>query len=146
MPGQIPPEARADYNSLLEFLMPFAEDMLKKHGEFFPFGAAVSTAGEVVAHATYDGNETPAAEEVLASLVQGFQAEARAGKVRATGICSDGRIMHDGKKVDAVIITLEHVSGNASKTCTPYRKNLFGKYRFGDLIAGLAEPRVFVTG
>src|SRR5438128_1871245 len=57
MAGQPTPEAKQDYNALLGALMPFAEQMLKKHGEFFPFGAAVSTTGEVGAHATYDGNE-----------------------------------------------------------------------------------------
>jgi hypothetical protein len=92
---------------------------------FFPFGAAVRTAGEVTAHATYDGNETPPSEEVIASLVQAFQGEARAGKIRATGICYDGRIMQDGKKADAVILSLEHVSGNASKTCVPYTKGMY---------------------
>ena len=116
MAGQPTPEAREDYNALLELLMPFAEQMLKKNGEFFPFGAAVSTEGEVRACATYDGNETPASEEVIAMLAQGFQGEAGDGKIRATGICYDGRIVQDGKKVDAVIISLEHVSGSATKT------------------------------
>ena len=146
MAGQPTPEAKQDYNALLDALMPFAEQMLKKHGEFFPFGAAVSTTGEVGAYATYDGNETSASEEVIASLVQGFQGEARDGKIRATGICYDGRIVQDSKKVDAVIISLEHVSGNASKTCVPYTKGLFGGYRFGQLIASLDDPKIFVAG
>ena len=145
MAGQPSPEAREDYNALLEALMPFAENMLKKHGEFFPFGAAVSTAGEVSAHATHDLNETPPSEEVIASLVQAFQSEARAGKIRATGICYDGRIVQNGKKVDAVIISLEHVSGSASKTCVPYTKGMFGKYRFGEMIAVFEEPKIFAT-
>jgi len=145
MPQQPSPEAREDFNALLDALMPFAEEMLKKNGEFFPFGAAVSTAGEVSGHATYDGNETPSSEDVIAGLVQAFQQDARAGKIRATGICYDGRIVQDGKKVDAVIIGLEHVSGCASKTCVPYSKGMFGKYRFGDLIASFDEPKIFVT-
>ena len=144
MSTQLSPEARQDYNALLEFLMPFAEQMLKKNGEFFPFGAAVNTTGELSAAATYDGNETPASEDVIAMLVQGFQGQARGGKIRATGICYDGRIVQEGKKVDAVIISLEHVSGNASQTCVPYTKGMFGKYRFGEIIAGLGEPKIFV--
>ena len=145
MSAQPTPEAREDYNALLEFLMPFAEQMLKKNGEFFPFGAAVSTEGEVQACATYDGNESPASEEVIALLLQGFQGDAREGKIRATGICYDGRIVQDGKKVDAVIISLEHASGGATKTCIPYTKSMFGKYRFGELIAGVDDPKVFVN-
>lgn len=143
MSAQPSPEARQDYNALLEMLMPFAEQMLKKHGEFFPFGAAVNTTGELLAAAGYDGTETPPSEDVIALLVQGFQNDARAGKIRASGICYDGRIVEDGKKVDAVIISLEHVSGNATKTCVPYTKGLFGKYRFGELTAGLDDPKIF---
>ena len=48
MPTQPTPEAKEDYNALLNWLMPFAEDMLKKHGEFFPFGAAVNAAGDTI--------------------------------------------------------------------------------------------------
>ena len=145
MSAQPTREAREDYNALLEFLMPFAEQMLKKNGEFFPFGAVVSTEGEVIARATYDGNESPASEDVIALLLKGFQGEAREGKIRATGICYDGRIVQDGKKVDAVIINLEHASGGATKTCVPYTKSMFGKYRFGELIASLDDPKVFVN-
>jgi len=145
MAHQPTPEAREDYNALLEFLMPFAEQMLKKNGEFFPFGATVSTQGEVQACATWDGDETPASEDVIAMLVQGFQGEATEGKIRATGICYDGRIVQDGKKVDAVIISLEHSSGSATKTYVPYTKGMFGKYRFGELTAALDEAKIFVS-
>jgi hypothetical protein len=146
MAGQPTPEARQDYNALLELLMPFAEQMLKKNGEFFPFGATVSVEGEVAAAAAYDGNEMPPSEQVIALLTEGFQGEARSGKIRATGICYDGRIVQDGKKVDAVIISLEHASGNATKTCVPYTKGLFGKYRFGQLIAGQEDAKIFAGG
>jgi len=146
MPGQPTPEARQDYDALLNALMPFAEQMLKQHGEFFPFGAAVSTAGEVTAHATYDGNELPPSEEVIASLTKVFQGEAREGKIRAAGICYDGRIVQGDKKVDAVMITMEHQSGHASKACVPYTKGWFGKYSFGQMIAGLEEPKIFPAG
>jgi len=77
--------------------MPFAEQMLKEHGEFYPFAAAVDTAGQLAAHATYDGNEMPESEEVIASLVKVFQALAAAGKLHATGICYDGLIVQNGR-------------------------------------------------
>ena len=143
MPDEPSPEVRQDYDALLQFLMPFAQQMLNKHGEFFPFGAGVNTNGEVEAHATYDGNEMPASEEVIAMLVQGFQGKARDGSIRSCGICFDGRIVEDGEKVDAVIFYLEHVSGDASKVYTTYKKGLFGKHRFGEIIGGAGEAKVF---
>jgi hypothetical protein len=87
----------------------------------------------------------PASEDVIASLIQAFQREARDGKIRAAGICYDGRIVQDGKKVDAVIVGLEHVRGNASKTCVPYTKGKLGRVRFGEMIVTLDESRIFVT-
>jgi hypothetical protein len=145
MPTQPTPEAKEDYNALLNALMPFAEEMLKKHGEFFPFGAAVNAAGEVAAHAADTGEEMPASEAVIAMLTKGFQDEVRAEKLRSTGICYDGRIVQDSKKVDAVIMSLEHVSGNASKACVPYSKGIFGKYRFAEMIVSLEEQKIFGT-
>lgn len=145
MATQPTPEARQDYNTLLEFLMPFAEQMLKQHGEFFPFAAVVSAAGELTPHAAYNGDEQPPSEELITLLTDAFQSDAREGKIRATGICYDGRIVQDGKKVDAVIVTLEHASGNATKTCIPYSKKLLGGYRFGQMIASFDEPKIFAT-
>ena len=143
MAGQPSPEAREDYNALLESLMPFAEQMLKKHGEFFPFGAAVRPSGEVAAHEADLGQEQPPSEQVVNLLVQAFQNESREGKVRAVGICFDGRITQDDKPVDAVILNLEHVSGHASKIAVPYTKGFFGKLRFGEMIVARGEPQVF---
>src|SRR5579871_472572 len=125
MATQPTPEAQQDYTTLLEFLMPFAEQMLKKHGEFYPFAAVISATGEAQARAAYENEEMPEPQQVIASLTQSFQAEAREGKLRATAICYNGRIVQDGKKVDAVIALLEHASGNASKTCVPYAKGFF---------------------
>ena len=145
MVGQPSPEARQDYNALLEVLLPFAEQTLKKYGAFFPFAAAVSTTGEVSLHAAYDGDDKPPSDELIAMLVQAFQGEARSAKIRAIGICYDGRGVRNGKKVAAIIISLEHLSGNASVTCLPYSKGLFGKYGFGEMTAAAEEPKIFVS-
>jgi len=48
------------------------------------------------------------------------------------------------KKVDAVMMTMEHQSGNASKVCVPCTKGWFGKYNFGQMVAALEEPKIFV--
>lgn len=93
----------------------------------FPFRATVSSAGAVTAQSTADGNETPPSEEVVTGLTQAFQASARSAEIRVTGICYDGRITQEnGKKVDTVITSLEHVSGCATKTFVPYSKGFFG--------------------
>lgn len=145
METQLTPEAEEDFSGLLDALMPFAEEMLKKHGEFFPFGASISTAGEVSGHATHDGAESPSSEDVIGGLMEAFRGNARGGTIRAAGICYDGRIVQDGKKVDAVIVMLEHISGCASKACIPYSKGMLGRYRFGEMSVAFDEPKIFVS-
>jgi hypothetical protein len=40
--------AKADAETLLNAVMPFAERMLAEHGEFYPYGAAMKPDGEIV--------------------------------------------------------------------------------------------------
>ena len=40
-------------------VLPFAEQKLAKHGEFFPFGGVMKTGGEITHVAGYDGREQP---------------------------------------------------------------------------------------
>jgi hypothetical protein len=39
--------AHPELDELLDTLLPFAQQMLQKHGEFFPFGAAMTSSGEI---------------------------------------------------------------------------------------------------
>jgi hypothetical protein len=144
MEEQSSTDARNDYDSLLQALLPFAEQMLKEHGEFYPFGMAINGEGAVVAHAIQGEQEMPDPREIVAKLVSGLKAEASAGKIRAAGICSNGRIELHGKATDAIIATLECIGGEACRACVPYKKKFLGGYSLGDVIAGKAESRIFV--
>jgi hypothetical protein len=83
--------ARSDLNSVLGVMLPFAQEMLAKHGEFYPFGATMNTAGELGQTAAYTGEERPQSQELIELLVGGFRAQAAKNEVRAVGICLDVR-------------------------------------------------------
>src|SRR5262245_16023188 len=102
--------AHPDYDDLLNALIPFAQDMLKKHGEFFPFGAAVNSEGEIELAQADDGTEQPESTELIDMLQQGFREEAERGAIRASAICMDVRIVPPGEteKSDAISLHLEH--------------------------------------
>src|SRR5262245_118669 len=138
--------ANPDFESLLNSLLPFAQEMLAKHGEFFPFGMTMSLEGQIAAEAAYDGTEQPASEELIQMLTQTFRHKASMNLIRAAGICCDIRTIPPGetKKTDAICVSLEHQSGDAGDVCLPYKKSLLGKITYGDLFGGHRTPEFFV--
>jgi hypothetical protein len=143
MPIQPTQEAQEDFKALLAQLMPSAERTLEKDEAFPPFAAAVSTAGKVSARPGSTGTESLQSEDVIADLLHALRAEANSGAIRASGICADGWIVQEGKKVRAVIVSLEHVCGFASKVCIPCLKNEDGEQHLGKVSVLLDNPRVF---
>ena len=127
-------------------LVPFAQQMLSKHGEFYPFGATMTSAGEIVANAADAGEEQPEPQKVIELLAQGFREEAANGKIRAAGMCVDIRTIPPGgtDKTDAICVSLEHQTGEAVDVCVPYRKGMFGRMKYGELFAGKREAQFFV--
>ena len=135
-----------DLEELLNFLIPFAQEMLAKNGEFYPFGAASDAQGEVAAQAADTGEEQPDSNDVIAMLVAGMREEAKRGEIRAAGICYDARVVPPGKteKTDAIACRLEHASGEAVVTFVPYRKGFMGRYKYDDLFASEGDQAIFV--
>jgi hypothetical protein len=84
--------AHPDLDQLLNALLPFGQQMLSRHGEFFPFGSAMTVDGKIEAHAAYDGDEQPPSQQLIDLLTQGFRQQATAGQIRAAAICYDGRV------------------------------------------------------
>ena len=136
-----------ELEELLNALVPFAQEMLSKHGEFYPFAASMDLDGEISCVAGDTGDEQPGSEDVIELLSEGLRDEARQGKIRATGICLDIWTIPPGKteKTDAICVRLEHVDGDAVHCCVPYRKGMLGKYKYGDLFAGAGDRVIFTS-
>jgi len=140
--------AHPDLEELLNALIPFAQEMLAKNGEFYPFGASIDAQGEVIGQAADTGEEQPDSNDVIAMLVAGMREEAKRGEIRAAGICYDARVVPPGKteKTDAIACRLEHASGEAFVTFVPYRKGFTGRYKYDELFASEGDQAVFVDG
>jgi hypothetical protein len=140
-----PPE-RDDLEALLDPLLDFAKDMLRKSGEFFPFGAVMTTDGDVRLVGADSGSEQPPSQELIDLLVQGMRSQAASGDIKAAGICFDGLVRgQDGTATDAVVVSLEHRAGDSVKTYLPYSKGRFTGLNFGDLSAGPGDHQIFVA-
>jgi len=114
---------KEETEEILNALMPFAKQMLEKHGEFFPFGGAMLIDGKITMVGMYDGDERPPSQKVIDGLLEGFRAEAKRGRYKAIGIAFDIRTVPPGstKKTDAVAVRLDHVSGYSVQVAFPYR-------------------------
>src|SRR6266542_2282706 len=141
--SQRPPE-RDELEALLDPLLKFAQDMLRKEGEFFPFGGTIDNDGQVGLTAADTGDARPASQEVVELLAEGMRAQASAGQIRAAAICYDSRFTPEGgAKTDAIAVSLEHREGDAVLVIQPYSKGRLACFNFGQLVAVAPERRVF---
>ncbi|QDF75530.1 MULTISPECIES: hypothetical protein [Shewanella] len=52
-------EGKDESQELMDAVLPLAEKLLTEHGEFFPYGGAMTPDGKIVSVAAYDGDEHP---------------------------------------------------------------------------------------
>jgi hypothetical protein len=114
-------QAQDDLDGLLNIALPFAQQMLAKRGEFYPFGAVVIASGETRMLASNLGEERPASADILSRLVAQLRQEQ--ADLRAVAICSDVQLSDSG----AVRVELEHRDGHAMAVLLPYKSKRFGR-------------------
>jgi hypothetical protein len=134
-----------DFAVLLTALVPFAEQMLIKHGEFFPFAATITAAGTVVQAGAHMGEEHPKSQDIIDVFIRAFRDQATRAEIRAVGICLDVRTIPPGQteKTDAISARLEHVNGQAIEVFKPYKRDGSGCLTFGKLFANKGRRPVF---
>lgn len=135
-------EAQDDLDGLVNATLPFAQQMLERHGEFFPFAAGVTADGIVELFGADPGaDDRPASTDVLDQLVGGLRE--RAGSLRAIALVADVR----AGESDAVRVELEHCDGHAICVLLPYRKKRLRRgIDFGDLGASPGPHRIWHSG
>ena len=84
--------AKEQCEILLDKLLPFAEQQMKKYREFYPFAAVLQMDDTAVLTASYDGNEHPESKDVLQTLKQIHQQLATEGNIKASGIAWNATI------------------------------------------------------
>lgn len=136
-----------DLDKILGFLLPFAQKTLRERGDFHPFGATVDGEEDLVlAMADVDeDSEEIDAQEMIDVLVEGFRVRARAGDLRASGICMDVRITmpETGESKDAICIRLEHEVGESLDVILPYAVDEDGVIDYDEMFSMEGEQQVF---
>jgi hypothetical protein len=132
-------QCQDDLDGLLNVTLPFAQQMLAKSSEFYPFAAAVTVGGETRLTAPEPGQDDhPASAEVLSSLFDALRQDR--ADLRAVAICSDVRLPDS----DAVRVELERRDGQAMAVLLPYKKKRLGRgFDYSQLRGGQADQHVW---
>jgi hypothetical protein len=132
-------------DQLINALLPFAQQMLAKHGEFLPFGAFVNASGAVELFSGYTGAEHPKPQELIDLMSGTARAMAADRRCRAVGICVDVHTLLPGttEKTDAALVALEDATG-ALNVYLPYRKRPDRTVEYGGLVSSHARPTIFL--
>jgi hypothetical protein len=103
-------DPKADSESLLNAALPFAQKMLREHGEFYPYAVTLRADGTTAMVAGYDGREKPPSLDIIDLLKRGLRADAGAHKIIASAIVSDVLTTDSstGLKTDAISVALDH--------------------------------------
>ena len=126
-------------------LIEVSQDLLDRHGEFYPHGASVNTSGEVALAGAHVGEELPASTELIELLYEGFLQQARADEIRAAAIAADVHVTPPGSDEprDAIRISIEHAEADPVEVFLPYTNRRLRGVEYGELFAAAGEPRVF---
>ena len=71
----IPENTTNDIEKLLDNTLPFVEDLIKIYGEFFPIASAIKANDSIVHIGTYNGNERPSSDQLIADLKKSLKAK-----------------------------------------------------------------------
>lgn len=135
-----PQDVQDDLDGLLNKTLPFAEQMLRGSGEFYPFAASVALDGQVsMIMAGPEGEEVPSiAASMVSVLVAGLQSQK--DLLRASAVVANMRVNNS----DAARVDLEHRDGHALVVLLPYKKKRFGRsIEFGQLAASAGAPQIW---
>jgi len=142
--GQTMNTSRAESQQLMNAALPFAEQMLERHGEFFPYGLALNTEGKIVSVAGHSEQQQPQPSEIIQIIKSGFIEGAKSGQYKATALVYDARVTlpSTGNKSDAIAISLNHKYDYSVIVHLPYKIEA-GKVIFGELFAMRGENDIF---
>jgi hypothetical protein len=121
--------------------------MIKELGTFIPFGAFITSEGEVKMAGGYGDASHLTTEQILEMYLEAYRAGAADGSYISTALCVDVRIQIPGRpaKTDAIRIMLESSEGEALDAFMPYEKQENSEVVYGQMFATPGDPKVFLT-
>jgi hypothetical protein len=132
-------------DALLDQLLAFAREMLRRQGSVFPFGAVTKADGRMKLVAGSGGAADASNDELMGLVVSGMREQALAGEIRAAGVCYEVHVpTDDGETTDAIAVSLESALGDNALVYMPYTRSRLKGVKFDEITVSPGEPRVFL--
>ena len=109
---------------LMNAVLPVARQMLKQHGEFYPYGGYMKQDGTIVHAGAKDGQtDRPKSEDLIRVLQNAFRDLATGNEIRAAAIVFNVSISlpNPHRKSDAIHVYIDHVEGYSVEVFFPYQ-------------------------
>jgi hypothetical protein len=130
---------------LFGFAVEFAQDMLQKNGEFYPFGATLADDGQIAAEGGYTGDdEHPSPQDVYVAVHERFAAAAAENRILAAALVADVAVPEEleAPSRDAIRVHLE-AQGFARFIYVPYEATSGQAPRLHDAVLVDIDPGFF---
>lgn len=134
---------------LLEAVVPFAEQMLNKYGEFYPFGASLANGGEIALVQPADEHESPASDELISIAKEVFRKRAAKQQITSSALVVNMTMRRSDSesKQDVVAVMLDDHEDYSVIVYYPYSKRSFlsKTFQLGEPFAQPGEKSIFQT-
>ena len=123
-----------DIEQLIQYSIGFADELLNKHKEFYPFASYISVVGELVPIRVNSEEEFPDSHELIIELLEVLNNIQESGDLVAYAIAIDSRVTNDRfpETIDAIAIQTFHAQREQ-------QINYYFPYRFLDEILEILE-------
>lgn len=135
---------QAEVQETYDYLVGEAVTAMNQGGSFAPFGAAIRYDGERT-HMNVDlAAEASTPNQHIHGLISAFRGEAANGSLKLAGLIFDGQMARaDGLRVPALVVHIEHDSGEGVQVFVPYQRIIGGKVHLENPVVEPIEPEIF---
>lgn len=137
-------DAQREAEELVNAVLPHAEGMLIAHGEFIPFGGALTPNGELAELSVGEEYRDSPMELIIEELKQRLRGGAGTNSYRATALVFPihAELPDSGVETEAVAIALDHEADFSVILILPYVLS-DGAVEFGEAVAQQGQHEIF---
>jgi hypothetical protein len=138
---------KQDSENLMNAMLPLAEKMLRKYGEFYPFGGCMKSDGTIVDVGAADPDtDHPKSKDLIYILRGSLQEMAHRHECKATAVVFNVAVTppNSAHKSDAIQVCIEHADGYSAEVFFPYRL-VDGEMVYGETFAQQGKHDIFAV-